>query len=328
MTEKQKHESRSATPNNNTVDPSVNKPATRPTAPKQLCLDVGIRVEKSIDGIEMGVLENGLSYLTQRGLARFTGSVHSTIYDLTKEWEEKFSDPVIGKSRNDFLKTYLFKRVYKEPTLYLPITQDGSIHHAYPEIVCMAVLEYFAFEAQRPSQIAIANYRSLARYGLQKFIYDALQYEPVDKWRYFQDRVSMLRDSAPTGYFTVFRETAGLVVDLIAADLTVNDKTVPDISVGQAWGIHWNAINLEAKFGPRTKYEHNYPRYYPQASSNPQEPWAYPDAAVPEFRRWFRAEYLVTKFPKYILSKAQMLPGGRQEAQQIAESFEQKALNE
>ncbi|MFZ6778354.1 hypothetical protein ACO0LD_16130 [Undibacterium sp. Ji83W] len=36
--------------------------------PKQIPLDLGIEVQKDINGIEMGVLENGIPYLTQRGL--------------------------------------------------------------------------------------------------------------------------------------------------------------------------------------------------------------------------------------------------------------------
>jgi len=117
-----------------------------------------------------------------------------------------------------------------------------------------------------------------------------------------------------------------LAVDLINANLTVNDKTLPDISVGLAWGKFWTDNGLEAKFGPRIKYEHNYPDYYPQAASNPQTPWAYPDAALPTFRQWFRHIYLPTKFPRYILGKANILTGGKLEAEQIAAMFEQKRL--
>ena len=73
--------------------------------------------------------------------------------------------------------------------------------------------------------------------------------------------------------------------------------------------------------------EHNYPSYYPQAESNPQTPWAYPDAALPQFRRWFRNEYLLTKFPPYILSKAKLLPGGKLEAEQIVALFDQKVIS-
>ncbi len=295
--------------------------------PKQYHLDIGIEVEKSVGGIEMGVLGNGMAYLTQRGLAKMAGVSRRIIFALTQEWAEKIDDPILGKGRNDFLKEYLFKNGFREPTLYLNIENGGSSYFAYPELVCMAILEYYAFEAQNRSEDAIANYRRSARYGLQNFIYDALQYAPPDKWRYFNDRVSVLKDSAPLNHFILFHETNGLVVDLINADLTVNDKTIPDISVGIAWAKFWTENELEEKFGPRIKYEHNYPAYYPQADSNPQKPWAYPDAALPIFRRWFRSEYLLTKFPRYILSKAKLLPGGTLEAEQIAALFDQKVLS-
>ena len=273
-------------------------------------------------GIEIGVLENGMPYLTQTGLAKMTGTARSVIFDITREWTEKVGDPVIGKGRNDYLKDYLFKNGYGDPTLHLSIMKDGSVHFAYPDIVCMAVLEYYAFETQNPSTAAIESYRKLARFGLQKFIYDALQYVPPDRWRYFNDRVSILKDSAPPEHFILFNETTGLAVDLINADLSVNDKTLPDISVGLAWRNLWNEHRLDEQFGPRVKYEHNYPDYYRQAERNPQKPWAYPDEALPRFRRWFRTEYLLTKFPRYILGKANLLPGGKLEAEQIAALFD------
>ena len=296
------------------------------TPPTQYQLDIGIEVEKSVGGIEMGILGNGMPYLTQRGIAKMTGVSRRIIFSITQEWAEKVGDPVIGKERNDFLKDYLFKNGYDNPSLYLEIVKDGSAHFAYPDIVCMAILEYYAFETKNPSTSAIENYRNLARFGLQRFIYDALQYAPPDKWRYFNDRVSILKDSAPLEHFILFNETTGLAVDLINADLSVNAKTLPDISVGLAWGKLWDGSRLDEQFGPRVKYEHNYPHYYPQAESNPQKPWAYPDAALPLFRRWFRTEYLLTKFPQYILSKAKLLPGGKLEAQQIASLFNDKVV--
>ena len=61
--------------------------------------------------------------------------------------------------------------------------------------------------------------------------------------------------------------------------------------------------------------------------SNPQkETKAYPDNALSEFRRWFREDYLATKFPKYILTKANILPGGKQEAAQIAQMYQPKKI--
>jgi hypothetical protein len=40
-----------------------------------------------------------------------------------------------------------------------------------------------------------------------------------------------------------------------------------------------------------------------QSKSNPQHPWAYPDAALAEFRKWMRETYLVEKFPHYLQSQ-------------------------
>lgn len=42
-------------------------------------------VEKQVefDGIEMGVLENGIPYLSESGLARMCGITRSTLYSLS-----------------------------------------------------------------------------------------------------------------------------------------------------------------------------------------------------------------------------------------------------
>lgn len=288
-------------------------------------LDLGIEVQKDINGIEMGVLDNGIPYLTQRGIAGVTGVARSLIQTITKEWEEHYQDNVIGKDRISYFKQYLFDKGFNEPTLHIETVQNGTIHYAYPDVVCMAFLEFYAFESKTDNSLALGNYRKFAAFGLRRFIYESLDYTPGDKWKYHHDRVSLLKDSAPSGYFTVFQEITGLVVDLITADLTVNHKTVPDISVGIAWSKYWNENELENKFGARIAYEHNYPNYYPQSASNPQKPNAYPDAALPQFRQWFKQVYLLTKFPAYMLTKAKLLPGGRQEAVQIGGMYQNKA---
>lgn len=289
--------------------------------PKQIALDLGVEVQRDVNGIEMGVLENGIPFLTQRGLALAAGAPRSAIQDLSQEWIDHFNDDVLTKDRISFIRNYLFERGYTEPSLYIETVRDGTSHYAYPDVVCTAIIEYYAFESRAPSQQAIDTYRRFASYGLQRFIYDSLNYTPADKWRYHNDRVSMLKDSAPDGYFTIFREITGMVVDLINADLTVNHKTVPDISVGQHWARFWKDNGLAEQFGDRREYEHNYPDYYPQAMSNPQRPYAYPDAALPTFRAWFKSTYLPTKFPAYILKKSNLLAGGRNEAQMIAGMF-------
>ena len=294
----------------------------------QLRLDLGIQVEKQIDGIEMGVLQNGMPYLTQAGLSRMSGAARATIFEITQEWEQTYSDVIAPKGRMAYFKDYLFKQGYDSAQLFVEILKNGSPYYAYPDVVCMAFVEYFAFEAQRTNPTAIKNFRNLARYGMQQFIYTALDYTPEDKWKYFNDRVSLLKDASPDGYFIVFSEITGVAVDLINAGLSVNDKTIPDISVGIHWGKFWSDNNLDARFGNRIKWDHYYPGYYAQSTSNPQHPWAYPDAALPLFRRWLRHQYLPTKFPAYILKKANVLSGGVQEAALIAGIYDKKLLED
>lgn len=296
----------------------------QPAPSKQYVLDLGVEVQRDVNGIEMGILENGVPFLTQSGLAKLVGVARSVIFDISQEWEKHYADPELGKDRISWLKEHLFKAGYTEPKLFLETRKDGTVHNAYPDVVCMALLEYYAFEAKTKQESAVDNFRRLAKYGFQKFIYEALDYTPSDKWQYHHDRISILQNTVPHGYFSIFHETTGLVVDLIAENLTVNHKTVPDISIGLAWGKHWSENGMDQHFGERIKYAHDYPEYYPQALSNPQAVWAYPDVALGEFRRWFRQEYLPTKFPKYILSKAHILPGGRSEAERIAFIFEEK----
>ncbi|PMY37359.1 hypothetical protein C1Y35_19955 [Pseudomonas sp. GW456-L14] len=294
--------------------------------PRQFALDLGVEIQRDVNGVEMGVLENGIPFLTQRGLALVAGAPRSAIQDITQEWEEHYDDVVLSKDRISFIKQYLNEKGYNERKLYIETVRDGSPHYAYPDIVCMAVLEYYAFESRSPSKSASDNYRRFATYGLQRFIYDSLGYTPGDKWKYHNDRVSILNNTAPIGHFTIFSEINGLAVDLINADLPVNDKTIPDISVGITWGKYWRENSLAELYGERTEYEHNYPNYYPQSMSNPQRPFAYPDAALPTFRNWFREEYLPTKFPKYILSKAKVLRGGTEEAKAIAGMYRPELL--
>lgn len=159
---------------------------------------------------------------------------------------------------------------------------------------------------------------AITRRGLREFIFSALDYDPPDRWRPFHDRVSLLRGAAPSGYFIVFSEMSGMTVDLISAGLPVDDRTVPDISVGNCWGRFWREGEFDEHFGERVKYPHMYPSYFRQAKSNPQEAWAYPGEALPGFRDWLEVVYLPHYYPAYIQTKAKELEGGREEAARIA----------
>ncbi|RVD62434.1 hypothetical protein EN751_41895, partial [Mesorhizobium sp. M4A.F.Ca.ET.029.04.2.1] len=109
-----------------------------------------------MNGIEMGVLENGMAYLTQRGLSAICGAARSTIQEITKEWEDNFGLD-LQRGRSLYFSEYLRQAGYDEPTLYMEIQHNGTTHYAYPEVVCMAFIEFFAFEAQRTNDTALLN---------------------------------------------------------------------------------------------------------------------------------------------------------------------------
>ena len=296
--------------------------------PQMGLFDVDVEVENEVSGIEMGVLDNGMAYLTQSGLAAMVGISRQTIANISKEWEADHDNDLIDpKTRIGYIRERLLNDGYDMSSLYVA-TKKGN-HHAYPDLVCVAILEYFAFESKNPNQKARNNFRRLAGHGFRQFVYASLHYQPEDPWKHYHDRVSLLRDSSPDGYFFVFNEVDGMIVDLIRNGIRVNDKTIPDISIGAAWGNYWTSNpSLNDACGDRKLAKHSYPPYFPQAKSNPQDIWAYPDSSLPEFRFWFKNIYLTTKFPSYILKKAKLLKGGSREARRLSEMYQNQKLSD
>jgi hypothetical protein len=142
-----------------------------------------------------------------------------------------------------------------------------------------------------------------------EWVYDWMSGKaPTDKvWRQFEDRVSLIYDNVPVGYFCVFRESADLFAALIAGGANFGTRMILDISVGMHWSNHWKDNKLSLKYGDHKYFDHGYPPYFPQSWSNPQAAACYPDAAIPEFRRWMRDVYLATKFQPYL--KTQIAQG-------------------
>lgn len=171
----------------------------------------------------------------------------------------------------------------------------------------LPVTEYYAFEAtQGSNDIAVKNYRLLARHSFRTFIYNRCGYDPdrhiPDSWRNFHERV-LLNDQMPVGYFSVFREIADLVVHMIKAGCPLDDHTVPDISVGLIWARYWSDNDFDTAYGPRIKFPHLYPEWFPQSAVNPVLAWIYPAQALGTFHTWMYRNYIPQKFPKYVEEK-------------------------
>jgi len=129
---------------------------------------------------------------------------------------------------------------------------------------------------------------------------------PSDKvWAQFQDRVSLVYDNVPDGYFCVFREIADIFAALISHGCNPGTQMLLDISVGMHWANHWKAAKLNQKYGERRYFDHFYPPYFSQSYSNPQPASCYPEDALPAFRRWIRDVYVPYKMPNYLKSQVQ-----------------------
>jgi len=272
--------------------------------PNQGELALGIEKQREIDGIGMGVLSDGTPFLSGRGLARLCGVRHFVIQELSSEWTED-----VQKPRVSAIKEILSKKGIFLDKPYVEVIDKGVLSFAYPDTFCLAVLEYYAFDAgANVKEQAKSNYRQLAGQALRDFIYAQVGYDPSSlvpqQWRQFHDRVSLTYNAVPKGYFGVFKEMADMIVSLGQAGLHIDSTFVPDISVGQHWAKHWVAIDGDAQFGGRQKFDHNYPDYFPQAVTNPQESWCYPNSGLGEFRRWVEDDYVKAgKFGKYLETK-------------------------
>lgn len=200
--------------------------------------------EVEVNGVQMGVLNDGTPFLSLRGLSRLCGVDHTTLLPLTTNWSIEKNKP-----RGRRIAELLSENGFKGDQLY-SVVGGGAFGdtHAYPDAVCMAILEYYAFDAtQVDSTIARKNYRLLARQTLRDYIYKSVGIDPRNPisgaWKCFQERI-LLNDKIPAGFFSVFREMVDITVPLINAGFELGPKTVPDISVGGRWAIHWKKNNL------------------------------------------------------------------------------------
>jgi hypothetical protein len=256
------------------------------------------------DSVGMGVLDDGTPFMTQRMLAIMCGVMNAHIGYISAQWNEEDTKPRIAK-----IKKILADRGEIVDSPHMESGYKGRRYFAYSEAVCLAIIEYYAFDAGNQCQPeARDSYRKLTQVGFRTFVYASVGYDPnlnsSDPWRPFHDRVSLSYNSVPAGHFSVFREAAELLVSLVERGVPHNESIIPDISIGQAWSTHWTDSRFDEKFGQRKEYLHYYPDYFPQAASNPQKPWCYPDDALPEFRRWFRQNYVSGgKFAKYLAEK-------------------------
>ncbi len=252
----------------------------------------------------MGVLSDGTPYLNQRGLAALCGVQNAHIGTISSQWNDPEQKPRITA-----IKTILAKAGYSARAAHVEIRHAGNVHYCYPAEVCLAVLEYYGFDAGANCQPeARDNFRLLAGSKLRELIYSQLGYDPsgrhVDRFKHWHDRIALNYHSAPKGYFHVFNEAHTIIYELIQAGADIGDKFVVDISIGLYWSSYWTDNGLAEEYGDRIRYPHRYPDTHPQSRSNPQESWCYPLAALGAYREWLQSTYIEGgKFASYLKGK-------------------------
>ena len=80
-------------------------------------------------------------------------------------------------------------------------------------------MEYYAFESRGENrETAVKNFRAGAGQALREFIYVNVGYDPNTNvpqvWKQFHDRVSLVYNAVPSGYFGIFKEIADMIVTL------------------------------------------------------------------------------------------------------------------
>jgi len=288
-------------PKPNNIKQVVARMPSQQLDPAQGRLGLTIDRAAEIDGIGMGVMRDGTAFLTGRGLARLVGIENLHIRTIGQEWNDPNPKP-----RTEEIKRLLAKRGITAPAAYIETNDGQRMIHAYPEAVCLAVLEYYAFDAAKPREVARDNYRTLAGKALRDLIYSQVGYDPSGQNRFksWHDRIALNFQSAPRGFFHVFNEAHTIIYELIQSGAEIGEKFVVDISIGKVWAAYWTENNLDQQHGQRKTFPHNYPDSHPQAKSNPQESWCYPLDALGAFRTWLQDVYIEGgKFSAYLKGK-------------------------
>ena len=291
----------------------------------QQSFDLVIERDTEIEGIGMGVLSDGTPYLNQRGLAALCGVQNAHIGTISGQWNDPEERPRIKT-----IKTILAKAGYTAPSAHVEIVHKGTTHFCYPAEICLAILEYYAFDAgANVQEKARDNFRLLAGSKLRELIYSQVGYDPTGEGRFrkWHERIALNYHAAPKGYFHVFNEAHTIIYELIQAGANIGEKFVVDISIGSHWSRYWGKNDLDQEFGSRIKYPHRYPDDHPQSLSNPQESWCYPLAALGAYRQWLQDTYIEGgKFRNYLggkVSKGELPPSI---AQLAIETIEQRQI--
>jgi hypothetical protein len=202
----------------------------------------------NFDGFELGVLIDGIPFASAGGLAVLCGVTTKTITDVGQ-----YVDNDDDKFRSGKIANLLTEYDYQGDKLYEILLHDGQEIYAYSEPVCMAFLEYYAYEAgKRCTQKAKNLARALMRKSFKDFVYELVGYKETKRSsfsEYVLSRFLIHHDvdemRLPDGYFCLFDKMIELLQKFdLSIDYVLSDQWYdvskgdvrflePDISLGQ-----------------------------------------------------------------------------------------------
>jgi phage regulator Rha-like protein len=107
----------------------------------------------------------------------------------------------------------------------------------------------------------------------------------------------------PYTHWCIFNEIAHVFWGMEFKGVKMEEKAVPDISVGKLWMKQVRTLQLDEK--SILKYPHCYPDKRGKQLAN-----IYPNAWLGEYRDWFNIQYLQQEFKQYMLKHSDRLAIG------------------
>ena len=232
---------------------------------------IGIQIQKEVDGLTMGILMDGIPYLSESSLAELCGVSQITINSISQEWHSK---PLT--KRIAAIKMNLAESGYTAPRAYVTAMWNGVEQCCYPSNICISILMYFAFDAG-------PNCQEKARESLRRLVNSPQDLIPKSSGHDSQTG----GDAMPPGFFIPEMMPFGL------------DPVDLNRSIEQCWDQYWEDHKLSAKYGERIPN--------PASKSNANvEKWFYPAKSVEVYRVWEQHEYYAGgKFEAYLNKKVE-----------------------
>ncbi len=260
--------------------------------------------------LEVGVLADGTPFMSGRGLAKACGVSNGTLVG----WGDTV--PQVGEQHRAgklaaLLVTYGYggERLFSRVTGTTPGGGRVTVS-AYPHPVCMAFLDYYAFEANKEAarnSLRVLSDRQLPQFIQAQFSQGGMT---ADQWSHPTEPAASLpphRGTLPPDYFSLLH--CGEAVLSLQTLLQQYSQVLYPIHIERAWHHYWAVQKLWIEHGPRVPYER---RCLDQAPYVTVEgyitTYLYPCSALAAFQHWLAWVFIPDRSPSYLHRKQHQRP--------------------